>query len=233
MPKKNIRNRIIYYFIIGFFLFGYLIYSSYELFKNFDNLVLNKDLPSNEYLSFLNFGDSSDFKPVINHSSKFRFPISLIDYKKKYTIIIYKLSDSFDNSVSNQIIVDKNYSDQKTTGIYTIVNENIFRMYYRSDTSIRSNQFKVHLSGDSIVNSMQSDSIVMYNMKFDQISWSKIPEKYLDIYIEPKNVTPFAGKIPASIAFIKRNKSLYFIMLSMNDNTANLDPRILPHVLYQ
>jgi hypothetical protein len=82
MVEKNIRNRIMYYILIGLYLLGYLIYSSHELIKNSDRLVIDQDSPSSEYLSFLNIGDTSDFKPVINYNPKFRFPISLIDYKK-------------------------------------------------------------------------------------------------------------------------------------------------------
>jgi hypothetical protein len=232
MKTKRVRIRIIYYIILIIFIIGYIIYSFRNLHIRSKDLLVNHDtkIPA-EYLSLLNLKDTSDIKPVINYVTKYRFPISLVDYKKKYTLIIYKIIDSLDIQITKVIHVNHSYSDKKTNVIYSIVNENHFELSFSSDTTYKLQYIELNLSGDSISNIYQSDTLVTYYLKFDQISWTKFPNKYLDIYIEPKDISPIAKKIPASISFIQHKGSLYFILLSVNDYSSYFEKEILQNLI--
>ncbi len=101
MSVNGGRLRIIYFIIVSLLIIGYLTYSMRNIYNNHDGLILNQAIP-HEYLSLLNLKDTSDVKIVINYTTKYRFPITLIDYKNKYTLIIYKICDSLEISLKKR-----------------------------------------------------------------------------------------------------------------------------------
>jgi hypothetical protein len=234
IKEKSKKIKIAYYVIGGLLVIGYLIYLMTAFYKNKDSLTLTKNYPS-EYLSLLNIKDTSEIHPVINYTTKFRFPISLIDYQNKYALIIYKISDSSENiSLTKQILLNKNYSYEKSSEIYLGVNENYFELFYHNnDRKMPFGQLSLNLSGDSISNLTQSDSLISYYLLFNQISWTRKPDNFMDIYIEPKDATPLAKMIPASVTFLKRNGSIYFVMLSINDHSSAIDKSLIRNLISQ
>jgi hypothetical protein len=230
MNYKGRPMRNLYYVFVGIFIVGFVTYYFHNIFNNRDIVTLSQDIPS-EYLSILNQNDTSEIKPVITYSSKYRFPITLLDYKQKYTLIIFKISDQFGIKTTDDIHIKQHYSNEKTYGTYSIVNENHFEVYYHNDSAFKFNRIEVNLSGDSITNIIQSDTLLLYYLKFNQISWTKKNNGILDIYIEPKDVSPIAKKIPASIAFIKRANSFFFVLFTVNDYSSSFDQGMLLKLL--
>jgi hypothetical protein len=230
MNAKRAKFRIAYFIIVSLGIVGFLIYFILDISHDHDRLILNEDIPS-EYLSILKIKDTSELKPLISYNTKYRFPITLMDYKTKYTLIIYKVCDSLAVPITKFVHIKYNYSLGRSFGIYTVVNENIFELNFLDDTIKKCFQIEMNLSGDSISNLMQSDTLISYYLKFDQISWTKNSNNFLDIYIEPKDITPFAKKIPASIAFLKRNNSLFFILLTVNGYNTSFETKFLLNLL--
>jgi len=232
MKSRRFKASIVYYTIIVIVFIGYLFYALRNMADSQNNLLLTKENPlSLEYLSLFNLRDTFDMKPLINYITKHRSPISLFDYKKKYTLIIYKICDNFEIPITNVLQIKNTSSDSKTNNIYTSVNENHFQLYFSDDTTNKFNFININLSGDSIINLIQSNYTIAYYLKFGQISWSKLPNNNLDVYIEPKDISPFAKKIPASIGFIRHTNSLYFVLLSVNDYSKSFDTKLLQNLL--
>jgi hypothetical protein len=229
MNAKRAKFRITYFVIVSLGIAGFLIYFVLDIYHDHDRLILNENIPS-EYLSIFKIKDTSELKPLISYNTKYRFPITLMDYQTKYTLIIYKISDSLTVPVAKFVHVNYNYSF-KSSGTYSVVNENLFELNFLHDSTKKYYQIEINLSGDSISNLTQSDTLISYYLKFNQISWTKNSNRFLDIYIEPKDITPFAKTIPASIAFLKHNNSLFFILLSVNGYNTSFDTKLLLNLL--
>ncbi len=228
---KGKKARIVYYVILGILVFYFLIYPFSKFFKiKNDSYIQDHTVPS-DYSSLFVTRDTAVLKKITSYSTKYRFPICLFDYKSKYALIVYKISDSINNPLSKEITVRKSYSRNYSSEVYTIVNEKYFELKYNDDTIRKITHIELNLSGDSITNQVQNDSLVLYYLLFHQISWTKNPNTSLDIYIEPIGFTAFSNRIPASIAFIKRNNSLYFVLLSVGDESSSIDRTILPGLL--
>jgi hypothetical protein len=195
-----------------------------------DSLKLSKDIPE-EYKSFFNFRDTSLFNIALSYNTKYRAPFSVIDYKTKCTIIIYKITDSITESLQRLIKVSHHFSSNNRGIIYDVVNEYGFYLAYSPDTTNKINSINLNLFGDSIQNIIQSDTIINYYLKFNQISWSKDFDKSLDIYIEPDGNFTKTTRIPSCIMFIKRHSKLYFILLSVKSDDDYLDKHLLQNLV--
>lgn len=218
MKHKGRLLKIIFFGILFLIAAIYIIQNMRNLHKYHDILLPNSDIPS-DYMAFLNPKDSLDVKLRLNYSSKYRYPVCVLDYKNRYRLIIYKIQDSFEFPLTGKIKINTQKPFEKTEGIYNIVDESNFRLYISGDTSKNYNQIDLNLSGDSISILSNSDSLLLYYLKFNHISWLNAFNKYVDVYIQPTYSLPLSKNMPASLAFIKRNNSLYFIFLTVSDST--------------
>lgn len=228
--KKN-KLKTIYFLVVILGTVWFVTYFVRNIHIDQDTLVINKDAPT-EYLSIVDIKDTSELKPKINYVTKYRAPITLLNYKNRYSLIFYKICNNIEVPITQFININYDYSLYNSSQTYSVVKEKYFELNFLDDTTGKITKLKLNLVGDSISNLIKSDTLLLYNLKFSQISWFVNSNKFFDINIELRNITPFSKKIPASIAFLKRDNSLFFILLSVNDDGSYFDKNMLMNLLF-
>jgi hypothetical protein len=108
MKNKKIRKivRLIVYILLGVFMIN-AIYAIYSLTNaSEEDLPMTQEFPP-EYLNLFTPESKNDLKLEISYPSKVRNTISTFEYKKKYSIILYKLDATMNIALNNLISVKR------------------------------------------------------------------------------------------------------------------------------
>jgi len=223
--RSNIPLYITLAIITAFFLLEYFSVKSF--YKNGSQNYEVKDSIPQEYLSLIKEADTSKLKFLLSYFSSNRFPISLLDYEEKYTIIIHKLAENISAPLYRDVIVLRGGAKPVVSGTYGVVNENMFEFKYNLDDSVRYDlPIRLNLSGDSIRVLSQTDSLYAWYLRLGHIYLSFHRANRTYFYIAPNINFPFLYKVPAFIYLMRKQSCLYLILLSVNSKTEMFDSKL-------
>jgi len=227
--KSNIPLYITLTLIAVFFLLEY--FSLRPFYKNGSPSYEVKDSIPKEYLSLIKEVDTSKLKFLLSYFSSNRFPISLLDYDTKYTIIIHKLAENVSEPLYKDVIVLRGNTKPVSSGTYGVVNENMFEFKYNLDDSVKYElPIRLNLSADSLRVLRQTDSLYAWYLLLGHIYLNFDKANRLYLYIAQNTDFPFGYKAPAFIYLIREQGCLYFILLSVNSKNEMLDSRLALHL---
>ncbi len=178
-----------------------------------------------EYSHLFNLQSREKIRNSFTDLSSVRFPISHFDYDdNKYCIIETKIKLDSDISLSkiiNEIHTKTSISKGNT---YWGITESNFNFYYLAKP-IHTSNVLLALDGDSIRTLSKNDSTISYYFKMRSFSM-----QYDQNYLKDLVANAKGDKIPVCLSFIKRNRLLYIILMSINyDN--KLQPDLLSNAI--
>lgn len=206
------RIRII---LIAVFL-GYILFIFYKFYLSYSNHIgLSKTAPE-EYTAL--FRQQKDgLEDDCTHLNKERNPISGFDFEGKYDIVIYKLNLMKELSLKGIIKEEENEAKGASGTVYTNVNQNIFDLYYKSGKPEPASEIYLAFRGDLLKTVAKNDTVACYYMKGYRFSMRYGKDEPADIYAETKKDPFVRQKLPMSILLLRRGKSVYFVLMSVND----------------
>lgn len=159
--------------------------------------------------------------------NKMRNSVSLIYLKDRYQLLMYKM-DFQTNIPLSGIIETKIKSVKQSIGYaYRIINANTFYFRYRAgDLEPLSNLF-LTISGDSVQTVQKTDSSLMYYFHCDNMSIRYSYNDPIDIIVEKKGNNNF----PMNLMFVKKNTSLYLLIMTAKDRKVIIDPKSILEVI--
>jgi len=231
MVNKKRRNWI--FIVIGALLIIYIVNFLYDAIKqdlrNPGGMVLAV-APSN-YINL--FNNSAKEKLTVTYTSfaQYRDSISYLVYDKKYDVEISKIRAATNLNLEKDIINSykkpDGFSSSSTVGIAPY-NENNFVINYRAESTESASKIYLSLLGDSIKTIVRNDSIANYFLNVKNMFVQYKPDSVYQIYIEAKsNFYFFTQKQPVSLMFLRKNNSLYFLLLTVKNDGDKLDPSLL------
>lgn len=210
---------------IGFLIFIsiviiYLLYNTFLFFRS--PKISVKEGMSNEYLNLFNTQKRKEISIHYSYDTKVNFPISSMHYKTAYIMMMGKwiigdksLKDFIKESIDdNGLKMDKVNSE--CNGGSFILRQSI------EDSLLRINHAYFPFFGSGFKTIVKNDSVAYYKGNFESFGISVLEKESLDILVKVKD-----EPLPVNILFLKRNKSLYFFVLTVYDPETKLPENLL------
>lgn len=223
------KTRKIIYWILGAIVVFFIGKIAFQIFK-----ALNQDAPFSkttltEYKNLFPPKAIPDLANTWNYNSKVRNQFSLFDYgrKKKYCILVYNIP-VVDGFSFNRIITEKRDHPITGTGGYIVINENYTEFNYKIGRPKKAKEIVLSYVNDNFKLVRSNDGIHLYYYFGSQFSFRLNQEKKPDIYGGVKNNQI---KLPYNIAFIKKRKKVYLVILTVNNLSDSFGPNKLNKIL--
>jgi len=165
------------------------------------------------------------------HNSKVREPISMLFFDQNYHIIIHKIKLARDIPLQS-IFHTQIKNARRSTGIpYNLYGDHIF-FYFQCKTGLTHPVSEVYLtlSGDSLKTIAENDSIAAYHLLCKNLSVRYEENGLVDIFVIGKENILGAPIIPMDILFLRRQKNLYFLLLTPKSQNKVVPPELLYNI---
>lgn len=232
---KNIKRVIIAVGITAIIvLLGIRIFNGFKILNNVSAdhpvqrhsiLLVENNLVSKKYHDKLEAGEV--------YQSNNKSLIALSTFDGKYYLISYKINLIKDTLLSNVLHMVLKSVEPTTMEPYTSINENLsFKFNYREAPKISVRQVYLTLSGDSLKNIVNCDSIVSYYFLCNNFSIKYTENEPIDIFVvgrdKPFGVTTV---IPMDLLFLKRDGAVYLMMMTPNNSHSTIQPDLLYNIV--
>lgn len=179
-----------------------------------------------EYLELIHRYDTASVIPRFAFITAARPPFSKFDLKNGNCLIISKLTTADSIDFATAFIAEKGETEPSMDSVYNGVNEKLFHVYHLTSHPKLKKELYIRFDGDSTYEMERDDSTISYYFKARGFSIRYTKDGTVDIYGKTKAVP-----IPMEIYFLKRNKNLYFALLSVNsiDSLELVNPFVPPH----
>ena len=196
-----------------------------------------EDLPSEYTLSLEHSGlISPDYTGKIQvkevRKSKVRNPFSLVVLDQKYNLIIYKIDLSKDNMLRNVISAKHGNVNESAGPLYRSLQVAGLKYKINAAPAKPVDHVFVALAGDSLKVSWLNNECVLYYLVCDKLSIKYGENESNDIFIEGPTIGPTATRqIPMNIMFLRKDQSLYFIVMAPRLPHNTMPPNLLSKVI--
>ena len=226
--KAN-KGKIVGLIILIFFV----IFLAYNSGKNPNYEFKTLKTAPEEYWNLFQ-GSINKKMPVKSLILKYQNPISEFDLdNKKYFIQVVKLDTSIEQSLDNYLTLS-NSKKLSTNAITYYPMGHFFAVFYKTGKN-KVSHINFNLVGDSVRTILRNDTIACFYSNFKLFSMNYGDSDTTAIYSNSDRAdeTQLSGSsLPIEIVFLKRNKSIYFMLMSVNDYRTKLEPRQLYNLIY-
>jgi hypothetical protein len=154
-------------------------------------------------------------------TSRKREPISTYIYENKYNICVSKIILSKDLPLKELIRFQNESSYQPLDMFYADIPSFNFHMNIKAGKGAVASVIHFKYSGDSVVIVKKADSLFCYYLKFKTFS--------INYNNETDDILAYSDEsiIPAGFAFIKKDRSLYVIIITGADGVKDMKPDLI------
>jgi len=210
-----------------------------DLVKESGTIYFTIDTIPKQYKEILNikkgdnkYSNNSDFHIDGIMTDSLRSPILYLDYKKQFYIQVYKMSTSYNLSLTNAIQETFLNSPIKNYGSFYSNNESGVDYDYKY-LFLKPDTMFLNIYGEQNKIILKNDSIAYYYSNLKNFAIKYKQSRKNNIYGETKDEGFFAESNnyhPVELLFIKRDHSLYFFSMA----ALNIDeqPKFQPGLLY-
>jgi len=185
---------------------------------------------SKEYLQLLNNNKNITLINTVNIRG--RNPISFFYYSRNYCLQIYKIDSNLYFPVRKVVNSEFHNTHNEIGAFYTILGIDSIASEYKLWSPGNPQKITFSLYGENSSLLFSSDSVMYYYSNFQSLSISNTEAKNVDIrchVLKENQSIP----LPIEIMFLKRNNSLYLLLLSSRHNTIKLDKQELFNLVYK
>lgn len=185
------------------------------------------DTIPNEYLGLFRGVNKEKLASLKTIEIKFRSPISNIVYDKDYYLQVYKIDSAFNRSVGNAVNVSNESNPGYHNSPYNVNEQYCAEFVYKLYKPIKPSEIYLTLFGKNTQVLKKNDSISYYYSIFENFSIKLQKDADDDIHGKAKSTIFLNESAPLEILFLKREKNLYLILLSVKNKAAHLKPGML------
>ena len=190
-----------------------------------ENVITSQIIPD-DYAGLFKHKDKLSSDGTVN--TRFRNAVADIKYDNKYFIQVYKIDTIFNHSLSD--LITESYQDQHITYDQSYTETDYhkpFSFSYKVGQVEKISAILLNIFGNGTQIIEKRDSIAGYYSNFKNLSIEYGKNQAQDNYIKPKDDKE---SMPISVYFIKKNHSLYLIILAALNN-APVTPATLKELL--
>jgi hypothetical protein len=187
-------------------------------------MTISNQIPA-EYLQLFNKSAQKNLLAMNTFNEKAKFPIANIGYDSTYCIQVYKLSSTYMLSLTNSIIESNANGHRPVKTLYTANQENALIIMDKVGELDTPANIYFSLHGDQKQLVLRNDTVVSYYANCHDFSVKYIKNGVQQICADVDD----SHKEPTFLEtmFLKRNRNLYFIVMSPKLKNAKLKPGIL------
>jgi hypothetical protein len=189
-------------------------------------------IPS-DYLNL--FNSTTKQKLTLQSAAKFKLSntICYLNYDNKYDLELTKININSPFDIDKNIVEDYKESKSVVSDRYLPNNKVDFTSNYITISSENISKIYLSLYGDSIRTITKNDSVAYYYLKLKNVSIQHQPNGVKEIFIDAKTeFYLFTKKPQISLAFIRKQNSLYFLLLAAKDDSTQLDSDLLQKLIF-
>ncbi|PUZ22581.1 hypothetical protein DCC81_19270 [Chitinophaga parva] len=194
-----------------------------DLPTTFKMLPEDSALIQNEYLKRI--------KVVQVRNNRVRRPMSQFLVDNRYSLFICKLDSLGLLSFKDSFTVKYIGADRTTGIVYDVLDLGPYEFQYRSESVGDASFVLLTMKGDSVQQTLRSDSLIGFSGLCDNISVSYGYNEVVDIFMEGRQIGFTTFPIPMDILFCKRGKSTYLLILTANRSNAPIPRKLLLSML--
>jgi hypothetical protein len=184
-----------------------------------------------EYLNLFSDVNKVKMTSLRTVNIKFRNSISNIGYNKNYYIQIYKLDSTFNIPVREAINENYEFNHGYHDVPYDINEQYCAEFVYKLYRPTKPSKIYLSLSGNNTQILKKNDSIACYYSNFQNFSIKFQKDADDDIYAKANSDNFLTKEVPLEVLFLKRQKNLYLILMSVNDRAISLMPDMLYNLI--
>ncbi len=200
--------------------------------------ALNEYLPSTHTFSsedsiLISPAYIDSLKMVEKYQSKVRNPVTLLEYRNRYSLLYYKFDSLKDFELSNVKIKQASVDRTQDVSYRIIVNNYTkFKLEYKSGLLKPASELFLTFSGDSIKNIIKSNSVIGYSLLLNNLSIKYNAEEPIDFYIE--NAGNFVTQSPThlNLFLFKKHSEVYLLIVTPINGKEKVEERF-PEELFQ
>jgi len=222
MNKKT--KKIIRLALIGAGIFT-LINISLIIYTMVDDGATSSKTSLDEYNNLFNKESYNKLQILATVKSRNRMPISTYVFDGKYNICVFKVTLLNNSKLSDIIHYENETSSKSLNATYADLPSFNFNMSIKAGKSVSVSILHFKSSGGTIKSVVSNDSLACYFYKFHTFSINYNNEPY-DIIANAKD-----SNIPANVAFIKKGKILYIVLMTIARENGEMQPNQLYNLL--
>lgn len=203
MFKKTAGMRIV--ILAGMISFGGILFGVYTV---IDNQITRSGIPLPEYNNLFTKDAQGKLHILVTTKSRNREPISTYTYENRFNICVSKILLPKNLPLKKLISFQNESSYELMNVVYADLPAFNFHMKVKAGKSILASTVHFKYSGDTIIPVKKNDSLFCYYFKFKTFSINYNNESYDIVAYSDKST------IPAGLAFIKKNRFLYVIIIT-------------------
>lgn len=214
--------------VVGALICLYVTYTIFGFFYSVNKLrehdqtekVVPMDTTINEYSSLLPPTIYSSSHPGFSYLMNHRAPFSTFDIKDDNCLIISKLSNSANLALNDIRVDNRAHNDGSLDSFYNVINENYFELSHLCSEPGLIRAVYLSVDGDVVDRILVNDTTLKLRCKLKSFSIKYSVNGPIDMYARVKSIG-----LPMDIYYLKRNKTLYFLLMSVNniDSTRLVD----------
>lgn len=178
-----------------------------------------------EYLSLLTESAQKKLTDTGSFLSKVRNPFCNAVYDNKYNLLIYKIELAKD--VQLDTAIGNNHDDVGGVGTFLVDDLGYFNLDFRQGRVSPASQFLLTTVDPKTEVILINENAAYYFLPGGGFSVKYGKDSTTDFYVEDEASIFSRGKTPKSILFLKRNKSVYFLMMFPGSEDGKLPKDLL------
>jgi hypothetical protein len=230
--KGNLIFRVIVLGVVLFFVCKIII-AFVENAKKIDEAASSTYILSLEDSILFPLKSMNKLKLIKKYQSKVRGPVSLFLFNKQYSIVTYQIDSLEILDLTRSLHTEvKDVERSSNISYRIIVNKELdFRFQYKAGILKNSSEIYLTLSGDSIKNVAQNDSIFNYNLLSNNISIRYQANDPIDIFLDNYGDESSNKRTPMNILFLRRNNHVYLLIMTPNEAKKMMPDDLLYNIL--
>jgi hypothetical protein len=223
--KKNSRQFVLTISVVFVIVVAYILIKLLSLPKTEHLHTLKAALP--EYNELFTAEIQSKLQILATVETSSREPVSNYDYDSKYHIKVFKIDLVHAAGLDQMLIERREHTDRLSGFVNPMVHNSFFEMSYMTGKRGPVSKVNFRFDGDTIEKVGKTDSIACYYLKIGTFAVGYDKEAANDIWGSAAD----NGPIPVSVAFIRKQKFLYLILLNVDRGPQTMQHRALWDIL--
>jgi len=225
----NMNNKVKKYIriIVVVIVLIYLSNLGYKVYIDFKNSSVSFTLPK-EYEALFSKSKSRHLKDFFTYNNSVSNPVAAFSFDSAYNIVIFKFTMSkVSSSIIDMVKVKKESSSRPSRKWYSTISQ-YYELVYVDEPQKSMTNLYLKLNANFIEAVVKNDSVLNYSLSFKDFSVRQLDGSEY-IYGASGNGNLFSNNspVPANILFLKKQKAIYFIILTATDFRKKVDKDVL------
>jgi hypothetical protein len=194
-----------------------------------------------DYLPQISFSIPNDYKNLFSDSAKKELVVeasysspgrncfAILNYKQQYEIIAYKFSGQRRGTLKDILKQDLKGDKRTVFSKFNVIKRSNIKITYSYDSVPATKNIIVIFYGDTVNSLVGNDSIYEAKFRLRRIAFRYDFAAPADINFENAKVN--SDQIPVELLFIKKDGSLFFVIVSAKTNDADLNTNVFTHLI--